>query len=165
MKRSLFPLLLMIVLPPCEGVSAVCSAQQPARPGCTLDFQDHYRCNRSAFQQRLAAAHTVRVDTDRLDLFASRRTQEMLEKLGKTVVPAKQRPRLVFDLAPVDRTGRVELSPADVALATLTVYDTSLGDGPRSRIWVETLDGQPDRPWPSIVVDLLRKFQKDALTD
>ena len=138
-------------------------APQPARTGCTLDFQDHYRCNRDAFQQRLAAAHTARVDTDRLDLFAHTRTQQLVESLGKTVAAPEQRPDLVFDLAPIDRTGQVNLSTAAVALATLTVYDTSLGTGARSRIWVETIDGDADKPWPGIVTDLIRKFQADAL--
>ena len=118
------------------GLSALAGdtalAQQPARPSCTLDFQDHYHCNRDAFQRRLAAAKTARVDTDRLDLFAHRRVQELVEGLGKTVAAPEQRPDLVFDLAPIDRTGRVELSSAAVALATLTVYDTSTGRRSRS---------------------------------
>lgn len=138
-------------------------AQQPVRPGCTLDFQDHYRCNRDAFQARLAAAKTARIDTDRLDLFAHRRMQDLAESLGKTIIAPEQRPDLVFDLAPIDRTGRVDLSPAAVPLATLTVYDTSMGTGPRSRIWVETIDGDADKPWPGIVAELIRKFQADAL--
>ena len=139
-------------------------APQPARPGCTLDFQDHYRCKRDAFQQRLAASKTVRIDTDRLDLFAHTRTQQLVKSLGKTPVGPEQQPDLVFDLSPIDRTGRVDLSPAAVPLATLTVYDTSMGAGARSRIWVETIDGDADKPWPGIVADLLRKFQADALS-
>ena len=139
-------------------------AQQPARAGCTLDFQDHFRCDREAFQKRLAAAHTAHVETDRLDLFAHRRTQALVEGLGKTVATPEQRPDLVFELAPIDRTGRLNLSPAAVALATLTVYDVSPGTGTRARIWVETLDGDADKPWPGVVADLLRKFQADALT-
>ncbi|MGI4758162.1 MAG: hypothetical protein ACRYGF_15105 [Janthinobacterium lividum] len=138
-------------------------AQPPVR-GCVLDYQDHYRCNRDEFQRSLAAAHTVRIDTDRLDLFAAKRVREMLQSLGKTVVEQGQRSDLIFDLAPVDRSGRVDLSPAEVALATLTVYVPANGTGKRSRVWVETFDGQTDRPWPSVVIDLLKKFQKDALT-
>lgn len=139
-------------------------AQAPATPpGCTLDFQDHYRCNREGFQQRVAAAHTARVDTDRLDLFAHRRVQDLVDSLGKSAPAPERKPDLVFDLAPVDRSGRIDLSPAAVALATLTVYDTSMGTGPRSRIWVETIDGDADKPWPGIVADLIRKFQADAL--
>ena len=137
---------------------------QQAAPGCILDFEDHYRCNREFFQRRLQAARTVRVDTDRLDLFAARRTGEVVESLGKAVSAPEGKPDLIFDLSPVDRSGRVDLSPADVALATLSVYDPSRGTGKRSLIWVETFDGQTDRPWPAVVIDLLRNFQRDALT-
>ncbi len=151
----------MLVL--CLGVCAGAAAQQHPS-GCVLEFQDHYRCDREGFQQRLAAAHTVRVDTDRLDLFAAKRTRELAQSLGKSVTAQGQQPDLIFDLSPVDRSGRVELSPADVALATLSVYDPLRGTGKRSLIWVETFDGQTDRPWPGTVIELIRKFQKDALT-
>lgn len=154
--------LLGLLLAACLCTAARTGAQ-PARPGCTLDFQNHYKCNHDAFQQRLAASKTARIDTDRLDLFAHKHTQELVESLGKTIVAAEQRPDLVFDLAPVDRSGRVDLSPAALPLATLTVYDTSLGTGPRSRVWVETIDGDADKPWPGVVTELLRKFQEDAL--
>ncbi|MGI4853613.1 MAG: hypothetical protein ACRYF4_06145 [Janthinobacterium lividum] len=137
---------------------------QQHTPGCTLDFQDHYRCDLSAFQTRLAASHTVRVDTDRLDLFASRRVQDLIGTLGKTVITSAQRPDLIFDLSPVDRSGQVDLSPANVALATLSVYDPARGSGKRGLIWVETFDGTTDRPWPGVVIELLDKFKKDALT-
>lgn len=145
------------------GVCTGLSAQQHAS-GCTLDFQDHYRCDRDAFQSRLAAAHTVRIDTDRLDLFASRRVQDLVGSLGKTVVAPGQKPDLIFDLSPVDRGGQIDLSPASVALATLSIYDPTHGTGKRRLIWVETFDGQTDRPWPSVVIDLLQKFKEDALT-
>lgn len=133
------------------------------RAGCTLDFQHHYHCERDGFQSRLAAARTVRVNTDRMDRFAQTQTDKLVESLGKTLATPEQRPDLVFELVPVDRTGRVDMSPAAVALATFTVYDTAMGTGPQSRIWVETVDGDPDKPWPGIVTDLLRKFQQDAL--
>lgn len=155
--------LLPVTLGLCTTARAVSQTQTPARPGCTLDFQDHYRCSLDAFQQRLAAAKTARVDTDRLDLFAHHRVQDLVDSLGKSAAKPEQRPDLVFDLAPVDRSGQINLSTAAVALATLTVYDTSMGTGPRSRIWVETIDGDADTPWPGIVVNLIRKFQADAL--
>lgn len=161
---SLFRLFYALIFIALLSGAMVTQAQQASRSGCTLDFQDHFRCNRDAFQKRLAAAHTARIDTDRLDLFAHKRTQELVEGLGKTIAAPEQRPDLVFDLAPIDRTGRVNLSSAAVALATLTVYDTSMGIGARSRIWVETIDGDADKPWPGVVTDLIRKFEADALT-
>lgn len=161
MKLSPGTWLLLLLLPCLAPASA--QVQQVQHAGCILEFQNHYRCDRDGFQKRLAAARTVRVDTDRMDLFARKRTEALVESLGKTLALPEQRPDLVFDLAPVDRSGRIDLSPAAVALATLTVYDTATATGERSRIWVETVDGDADKPWPGIVTDLLRKFQSDAL--
>lgn len=163
MNQPLRLLALAVVPALCSMAPVVAQAPAPVPRGCTLDFQNHYTCNRDAFQQRLAAAKTARVDTDRLDLFAHKHTQDLVESLGKTVVTPEQRPDLIFDLVPIDRTGRLDLSPAAIPLATLTVYDTSMGAGARSRIWVETIDGDADKPWPGIVTELLRKFQVDAL--
>ena len=132
--------------------------------GCVLDFQDHYTCDRAGFQRTLNAARTVRIDTDRLDLFAARRTNDLVQSLGKVVAAPGQRPDLIFDLSPVDRSGQVDLSPANVALATLSIYDPTRGTGRRSLIWVETFDGSTDRPWPSVVIDVLQKFKVNALT-
>ncbi len=163
MNHSHRVLAVLLVPGLCTTARAMAQGQPPAPSGCTLDFGDHYKCNRATFQQRLAASRTARIDTDRLDLFAHKHTEELVESLGKTVVAPEQRPDLVFDLAPIDRSGRLDLSPAAVPLATLTVYDTSMGSGARSRIWVETIDGDADKPWPGIVTELLRKFQVDAL--
>ena len=138
-------------------------AQQaaPSSAGCVLQFQDHYVCNREAFQARLAAAHTVQVSVARMELFAQKQVTELVQNLGKTEVVKGGKPDLIFELSSVDRNGRIDFGPNDYALATLAVYEPVRGG--RHRIWVETFDGQEERPWPGTVVDLIRKFQRNAL--
>lgn len=144
-----------------------CGAQQPTPPqapngaGCVLQFQDHYICNRGVFQARLSAARTVQVSVARMELFAEKEMDELVQSLGKTEIVKGGKPDLIFELSSVDRSGRIDFGPADVALATLTVYEP-VRDG-RRRLWVETFDGQEDRPWPGTVVDLIRKFKQNAL--
>ncbi len=123
-----------------------------------------YKCNRIAFQQRLQHARTVRIDTDRLDLFAAGEMRRLSPSLGLTVVADEQKPDLIFDLAPVDRSGRIDFGPAAVPLATLSIYDPAKGTGRRALIWVETYSGQQDRPWPSVVTELLQQFQDHSLS-
>jgi hypothetical protein len=139
-------------------------AQQGTDAHCTADKKvEHYLCDAPAFQRRLANAHTVRVDTDRMDLFGHKQMEKLATDLGKQVVPPEQRPDLIFDIAPIDRSGRIDFGPSDMAIATLTVYDPAKGAGRRGIIWVETFDGQQDRPWPTVVVDLIRQFRTNAL--
>ena len=135
--------------------------QPPSGLGCVLQFQDHYVCNRPAFQARLERAQTVQVSVARMELFAEQQMTELVQGLGKTEVVKGGKPDLIFELSSIDRSGRIDFGPADVALATLTVYEP-VHDG-RRRIWVETFDGQEDRPWPGTVVDLIRKFKRNAL--
>jgi hypothetical protein len=127
------------------------------------DTPEHFLCNREAFEKRFAAARLVRTDTDRLDLFAAHELEKMLAAEGKRVSTPGQRPDLAVSLFPVDRSGRIDFGPADVPLGTLRFYDPALGSGERALLWVETFDGQEDRPWPSVAVDLIRAFRKDAL--
>jgi hypothetical protein len=139
-------------------------AQTAVEPHCTEDKKaDHYLCDAAAFQRRLALSKTVRVDTARMDSFGNKRMTDLAGSLGKQIAAKEQRPDLILDLSYIDRSGRIDVGPADVALATLSVYDPSKGAGKRGLIWVETFDGQEDRPWPSIVVDLIRQFRTNAL--
>ncbi|WP_212733211.1 hypothetical protein [Terriglobus roseus] len=139
-------------------------AQQAVEPHCTADKKvEHYLCDAPAFQRRLSKAHTVRVDADRMDRFGRKEMEKLVADLGKQVVSEGQRPDLIFDIAPIDRSGRIDFGPGDTALATLTVYDPAKGAGRRGIIWVETFDGQEDRPWPTVVVDLIRQFKTNAL--
>ena len=164
-RRSLPWLLYTAILLVAASLSLHAQARAvPEIARCVAGKQsEHYQCNRAAFQHVLNSAHTVRIDTDRLDLFASGQVKSLVESLGKTVAASDQHADLVFDLAPVDRSGRLVIGPGDVSLATLSVSVPSRGTGKSSQVWVETFDGQQDRPWPSIVTELLRKFKNDAL--
>jgi hypothetical protein len=144
--------------------ASAASAQKPSVPHCTSDQKaDHYLCNASAFQRRLDDAHTIRVDADRMDLFARQQMEHLVVRMRKQLSAPEQRPDLIFDMAPIDRSGRINVGPADTALATLNVYDPAMGAGRRGLIWAETFDGQEDRPWPTVVVDLIRQFEEHAL--
>ena len=139
-------------------------AQQATGAHCTSDKKvEHYLCDAPAFQRRLAAAPTIRVDTDRMDLFARKEMGKLVEGLGKQIATPEQRPDLIFGIAPIDRSGRIDFGPADTAIGILTVYDPAMGAGRRGLIWAETFDGQQDRPWPAVVVGLIRQFQGNAL--
>jgi hypothetical protein len=144
-----------------SALTAAAQQQPPRTAGCVLQFQDHYICNRDAFQVRLAAAKTVQVSVARMELFAGQEMTKLVQGLGKTEVVKGGKPDLIFELSSVDRNGRIDFGPNDYALATLAVYEP-VRDG-RHRIWVETFDGQEDRPWPGTVVDLIRRFQQNAL--
>ena len=108
----------------------VSHAQQATEPHCTADKKvEHYLCDAAAFQRRLAKAHAVRVDTDRMDLFGHKQMVKLATDLGKQIAAPGQRPDLIFAIAPVDRSGRIDFGPGDTALATLTVYDPAKGAG------------------------------------
>ena len=159
------------VLLPCALLSLLAASstypQTVATPGdthCRPVRDSVYECNREAFQRRLQHARTMRVDTDRLDLYAAGELRRIAPNLGLTAVSGEQKPDLIFDLSAVDHSGRIDFGPADIPLATLSVYDPAKGSGRRSLIWVETFIGQQDRPWPSVVTGLLQQFQDHALS-
>ncbi len=158
-RKQLTVLLGMFAMP--SLLTSAGQAVQLAAAGCSLQFQDHYLCNREALRSRLAAAHTVQVSVARMELFAEKQMKELVGKLGKDEAAAGSRPDLIFELSAVDRSGRIDFGPADLPLATLTVYEPLPGG--RRRLWVETFDGQQDRPWPGTVIDLIRQFRHNAL--
>ena len=139
-------------------------AQAVAEPHCTADVKaDYYICDAAAFQHRLASASTVRIDTARMDLFGNKQMTSLVQSLGKQVVDKEGRADLIFDLSAIDRNGSINVGPTDIATATLSVYDPSKGAGRRGLVWVETFDNGADRPWPSVIVDLIRQFKANAL--
>ena len=134
-------------------------AQKAPEPRCILEKTDYYQCNSDAFQHLLAVSKNIRVDTGRMDSYGRRQMTKLVADLGKRLVAPEQHPDLVFELAWIDRSGRIDFGPADVAVARLNIYDPSRGQGERSLVWVETLTGQQDLPWPSMVTQLLQQFQ------
>lgn len=128
-------------------------------PGCTLEKQDYYQCDRAAFQHQLNLSKTVRVDSGRMDVYGRKQVTKLVESMGKTLVAPEQRADLIFQLTWIDRSGHIDFGPGDVAVARLNIYDPSRGSGDRGLVWVETLSGQEDLPWPSMVTQLLHQFQ------
>jgi len=154
MRRCLLIAMLFVfaMLPLC--------AQNAPQPGCTLEKTDYFQCNSDAFQHLLAVSKGIRVDTGRMDSFGRRQMVKLVADLGKKVVAPEQRADLVFELTWIDRSGRIDFGPGDVAVARLNIYDPSRGRGEQSLVWVETLSGQQDLPWPSMVTQLLQQFQQ-----
>lgn len=134
-------------------------AQQPVSSGCTLERQDYYQCNRDTFQHQWDVAKGVRVDSGRMDVYGRTQVTKLVEGMGKTLVTPAQRADLVVQLTWIDRSGRIDFGPGDVAVARLNIYDPSRGLGERGLVWVETLTGQQDLPWPSMVEQLLHQFK------
>jgi len=128
--------------------------------GCTLERQDYYQCNHDAFQNQLNAVKAVRVDSGRMDVYGRAEVTKLVEGMGKTLVTPSQRADLTFQLTWIDHSGRIDFGPGEVAVARLNVYDPSRGAGERGLVWVETLTGQEDLPWPSMVEQLLRQFKE-----
>lgn len=153
MRRCLPVVILfsLVALPLC--------AQKAPEPRCTLEKTDYYQCNSDAFQHLLAVSKNIRVDTGRMDSYGRRQMTKLVADLGKQLVAPEQRPDLVFELSWIDRSGRIDFGPGDVAVARLNIYDPSRGQGERGLVWVETLTGQQDLPWPSMVTQLLQQFQ------
>jgi hypothetical protein len=127
-----------------------------AQARCKLEREEHYECDRDVFAKRLAEAKVIRVDASRLDLFAADRTKQLVQKLGKQVAAPDEHADLAFEVAAVDRSGKIDFGPKDIPLARLNVYDTE-----HHLVWVETLDGQQEIPWSADVIELLKRFQAD----
>ena len=90
-----------------------------------------------------------------LDAIASKQMFNLLTQLGKKVLPASQRPDLLFELSQPDSSG-VFVGPSGVDLARLRVYGAGF-HGPL--LWEEVYRDQPDVPWPSAVLYLLDRFR------
>ena len=148
------------VLSPVLGIVALLCGSVLTSHGqarCTMEREEHFRCDRDAFETKLADAKVIRVDAPRADLFAKDRTEQLVAKLGKQVAGPDQRADLTFEVAAVDRNGRMDFGPHDIPLARLNVYDPE-----HHLVWVETLDGQAEIPWTADVIELLKRFQADV---
>ena len=124
---------------------------------CTLT-EGAYHCNLPAFQQAMAAAPSISIETQPMDRMTAAQLRRLVTSLGKTVGTNDRPATLLIALTPVEMTG-INYGPGDHDLATLRVYAV---DGENRRgdlVWAETLRGQGDRPWPAQVHDLIQQFQ------
>jgi hypothetical protein len=136
---------------------AAMAQTENAAPGCTLQKQV-YTCNWQAFVDRLNRAETIAVQTESLDRFTARQLRDLIGELGKRVAPERQEGDLTFLLIPIQSTG-VHIGPRGEPLATLRIYSAGPESPRRTLLWAETYTGQPDRPWPSTVHELIEQFQ------
>lgn len=140
-------------------LTACPQAQQTVAPdeGCALQ-RGEYHCDWSQLRLAFDRAHTVAVRTDPMDRATLRQLHTLVDQLGKTPAMPDQSPDLTFMLVPVEPTG-VNLGPGDHDLATLRVYAPVAGSERGALLWVETLRGQGDRPWPAQAHLLIEQFQ------
>ena len=138
-------------------------AQTPPEPGCTVSSRDHYDCKRDEFAHLLAQAHTIRVDTARLDLYGKKQMTQLVDQLGKQVAEDDGHADLIFELEWIDRSGRIDIGPSDVAVGRLNVYDPLRGTGDRALVWVETFDSGEQTPWPAIATSLIKHFRSHVV--
>ncbi len=139
------------------GLSTSGAYGQAASPSCTLN-RGTYTCDWQAFRARFAAVHTVAVASQPMERSTERQLHELVAALGKSAVSPEQPGDLMFRIVPATDTG-VVLGPADQPLARLEVVVPGPNGGRGTLLWVETLVGQADRPWPAIVAALLNQFE------
>lgn len=133
------------------------AAQTRGEAGCTLEKQV-YTCNWQSFESRLDAAHTVAIETERMDHFAAAQLRKLAAEMGKSVVKKGEPADLTFLLIPVEPTG-IHLGPSGEPLATLRIYAPGRGTSRGTLLWAETYKGDPDRPWPAVVDALIGQFR------
>jgi hypothetical protein len=125
--------------------------------GCTLR-NDTYTCDRAVFEQALAAAKTVAIETAPADAVALQAATKLVQQMGKTVVPREEHPDMTVLLIPVDPSG-VQFA-LDASLATLRFFAANPQvSGRGDLVWAETLTGQPGLPWPQIVGRTIQQFR------
>ncbi|HVG27848.1 MAG TPA: hypothetical protein VM865_09605 [Acidobacteriaceae bacterium] len=136
----------------------VAGAQSSASAGgCTLNRQV-YTCNWGAFRKRLDAAHSIAVQTARLDRPVAAQVRELVQSLGKQVAGDDDTADLTFLLIPWESTG-ISVGTADEPLATLRVYAPDPQSGRRELLWAETYYGPSDRPWQMTARALIDQFR------
>ena len=126
--------------------------------GCSKD-KGHYYCDKPAFTKVLKDATTVAVESQPFNQISTKALQGLARELGKSVQsgPAE----LIFELEPADSDGTVYYGPNDRELATLRVYTAGANGKHGQLIWVESVVGQPDKPWAVVVQSAIRQFKAD----
>jgi hypothetical protein len=133
------------------------SAQTISSTPCTLNKQV-YTCDEASFASTLKQARTIAIEALPRDQAAAAQLKELVTSLGKTLAPDTA--DLTFRLTRPEPSG-VNIGPAGVPLAILSVY-AQAADGSRGPLlWLETFTGQPDTPWPSIIHAAIQRFQEN----
>ena len=141
--------------------SILCSAapaQKPAptiSPGCGA-LKGTTTCNWPAFRHVLHAAHVIAVEHEKMDRFTGRQLADLAERLGKTVASPDHPGDLTFVIIPAEEHG-VDIGTAEQPVLKLQIYAGPTSAG--KPLWVETLLGDPERPWPSNVHAVIDQFE------
>jgi hypothetical protein len=133
-------------------------AQQPAptsSPGCGI-LDGVTTCNWPAFRHILRSSQVIAVEHAQIDRYTGRQLEQLATRLGKTLASPDHPGDLTFDIVPTGEHG-IDFGPGDKPILQLEIHD-----GPSSHgqlLWVETLHGDPDRPWPANVHAVIQQFQ------
>lgn len=125
--------------------------------GCTLHNQ-LYTCDWQTFLHQMDKAKSVSIETQSVDRFTKRQLRQLVGELGKTVAADGQQGDLTFLVIPLPATG-MHIGPAGEPLATLRIYAPRPGNARGELLWAENYSGDPDRPWPATVHNLIQQFR------
>jgi hypothetical protein len=138
--------------------SLTAPAQQPApivSVGCGV-LDGVTRCNWPAFRVVLASAHTIAVDHNQMDRFTGRQLSELVSRVGKNLAGPNNPGDLTFVIVPSGNHG-IDIGPAEKDVLQFEVHSGPASDG--RLLWLETLHGDPERPWAANVHSVIEQFE------
>jgi hypothetical protein len=125
---------------------------------CTLE-KGVYTCSWSVFKDTLAAAKTVSVQSEPMDVKTENDLKGLARHFGKTAVEPSEGPTdLQFLLLPLNKDG-LYIGESELALATLRVYEGGTKTRRGKLVWAETYSGKKDMPFPSVEYYLIQQFE------
>jgi hypothetical protein len=142
----------------CLAALNVTAASAQAKLSACSKVKDQYSCNKPQVAKALVDARTVAVESHPFNKVSEKALADLARDLGKNV--QSDSVDLVFVLEPAGPDG-IYFGPNDKELATLRVF-TRGPNGQRGQLlWVETLTGQPGKPWLMVVHDLVQQFKAE----
>jgi hypothetical protein len=154
--KKMFFVTTVLVLCAITRSSAIAQTQIEVHP-CT-ERGNSYNCDRHTFDQLLANARTVSIQTPRFGGSSYNQLQQLVASLGKTV--QSDSPDLAFVLTSPDPNG-VYFGPSDRKLATINIYYRPSSSNPGQLIWTESYSGQPDTRWPIAVHAVIQQLRSE----
>jgi hypothetical protein len=134
-------------------------AQKPApstSPGCGV-LKGVTTCNWAGFRHVLTSAHVIAVEHSDVDRFTGKQLSELATHLGKSLASPGHPGDLTFVIVPAGEHG-VDIGPADQTILKLQIHSGPSSSG--ELLWVETLRGDPERPWSSSVHSVIQQFEE-----
>lgn len=127
----------------------------PNSPGCSVQ-KEITTCNWQAFRQLLDSSHFIAIEHANTDRNTGKQLADLVIHLGKTIGSPDHPGDLTFLIVPTGEHG-VDIGPADQPILDLQIYSGPTSSG--QLLWVESLRGDPERPWPSSVHAVIDQFQ------